>query len=137
MSKQMKRYRCEMVGSYCQMVESESGKWVQMEDAEARVKEELEAAGKLVLKAGLSTGHAENFGDLMEEVLLQYTEVIETNHSVDVCSLHWSDITSGDECVICTLHSVESENAALKATIARVGALSVPEVWREIYQDNK
>ena len=34
-----------------------------------------EAAVQLVLAAGLSTGHADNFSELMKEVLVQYTEI--------------------------------------------------------------
>ena len=40
----------------------------------AELESDKEAAVSLVLAAGLSTGHAETFAGLMEEVLWQYTE---------------------------------------------------------------
>lgn len=38
---------------------------------------ELERAVKLVLEAGLSTGHADNWPDLVDELLEQYQELRE------------------------------------------------------------
>lgn len=38
---------------------------------------ELERAIKLVLEAGLSTGHADNWPDLVDELLEQYRELRE------------------------------------------------------------
>ena len=40
----------------------------------AELEADLEAAVKLVLAAGLSTGHADTCADLMEEVLSQFKE---------------------------------------------------------------
>lgn len=52
---------------------------------------DLEKAVELVLEAGLATGHAESFVELMEEVLGQYEELRAGDAQVVFIQSLWSD----------------------------------------------